>query len=74
MGGSCLAIGCRHFTQNTWWYRGSQQMEAARVATAAAVQRGELPAYPLTPLTPSGTPAVLIGSDQLYFNHFVRQF
>ena len=61
-------------TQNTWWYRGSQQMEAARVATAAAVQRGELPAYPLTPLTPPGTPAVLIGSDQLYFNHFVRQF
>lgn len=60
--------------QNSWWYRGSQQMEAARVATAAAVQRGELPAYPLTPLTPSGTPAVLIGSDQLYFNHFVRQF
>jgi hypothetical protein len=61
-------------TQNTWWYRGSQQMEAARVATAAAVERGELPAYPLTPLTPPGTPAVLIGSDQLYFNHFVRQF
>jgi hypothetical protein len=61
-------------TQNTWWYRGSQQMEAARVATAAVVGRGELPAYPLTPLTPPGTPAVLIGSDQLYFNHFVRQF
>ena len=61
-------------TQNSWWYRGSQQMEAARVATAAVVGRGELPAYPLTPLTPPGTPAVLIGSDQLYFNHFVRQF
>ena len=60
--------------QNSWWYRGAQQMEAARLATADAVQRGELPPYPLTPLTPPGTATALIGPDRLYFNHFERQF
>jgi len=58
----------------SWWYTGSQEIEQARLATAAAVRNGDLPAYPLTPLTPSGTPPELIGPEQAFFNHFTRQY
>jgi len=59
---------------DSWWYTGAQEMEAARLATAAAVRRGEAEPFPLTPLTPVGTPAELISAEQRYFNHFVPQF
>lgn len=59
---------------DAWWYTGAQEMEAARLATAAAVRRGEAEPFPLTPLTPAGTPAELISAEQRYFNHFTPQF
>jgi len=58
----------------TWWYTGSQEIEQARSETAEAVRNGFLPAYPLTPLTPPGTPPELIGPEQAFFNHFTRQY
>lgn len=50
-----------------WWVVGSRNMEAARIATAELVESGQADPYPLTPLTPPGTPAALIGPGQLYF-------
>ena len=50
-----------------WWIIGSRNMEASRIATAALVESGQADPYPLTPFTPPGTPAALIGSGQLYF-------
>jgi hypothetical protein len=52
-----------------WWVRGSEAVERARVETANEVLNGTAPPVPLTPLTPPGTPANLIGSEQLFFNH-----
>ena len=50
-----------------WWVIGSRNVEASRVATAALVESGQADPYPLTPFTPPGTPASLIGAGQLYF-------
>lgn len=58
----------------SWWYTGSQDIEQARLETADAVRQGVLPPYPLTPLTPPGTPPELIGPGQAYFNHFTKQY
>jgi hypothetical protein len=52
-----------------WWVRGSKAVEAARIQSAQAVMNGQADPQPLTPLTPPGTPAALIGSDQLFFDH-----
>lgn len=52
-----------------WWIRGSQTVEAARIQSAQAVLDGKADPQPLTPLTPPGTPAVLIGPEQLFFDH-----
>jgi hypothetical protein len=59
------------WAKSTWWYTGSQDVEQARAETADAVHSGALPPYPLTPLTPPGTPPELIGPGQAFFNHFV---
>jgi hypothetical protein len=60
--------------QDSWWYGGSQEIEQARLQTAEAVRNGALPPYPLTPLTPRGTPPELIGPGQVFFNHFSRVY
>src|SRR5260221_1646891 len=52
-----------------WWVRGSKMVERTRMQSANAVLKGMADPQPLTPLTPPGTPAELIGSDQLYFDH-----
>lgn len=59
---------------NAWWYGGSQDIERARLETEDAVRQGALPPYPLTPLTPPGTPTELIGPGQAFFNHFNPQY
>lgn len=56
-----------------WWVIGSKSMEAARIATADMVNSGQAEPWPLTPFTPPGTPANLIGPDQLYFGHGTYQ-
>jgi hypothetical protein len=56
-----------------WWVIGSKSMEAARIATANLVNSGQAEPWPLTPFTPPGTPANLIGPEQLYFGHGVYQ-
>ena len=56
-----------------WWVIGSKSMEAARIATADMVNSGQAEPWPLTPYTPPGTPANLIGPDQLYFGHGTYQ-
>jgi hypothetical protein len=50
-----------------WWFVAGRNLEAARIATAGLVASGEAEPYPLTPFTPAGTPANLIGDGQLYF-------
>jgi hypothetical protein len=50
-----------------WWAVASRNMEAARIATADLVNSGQAEPFPLTPFTPPGTPANLIGDGQLYF-------
>ncbi len=52
-----------------WWVVGSKTVEEARTRSADDVARGKAEPQPLTPLTPPGTPAYLIGSDQLFFDH-----
>jgi hypothetical protein len=51
------------------WYQDSARMEKNRMATASSVLAGEMEPWPLTPLTPAGTPANLIGDDAIYANH-----
>jgi hypothetical protein len=50
-----------------WWKIGSRNLEASRIATASLVMNGKAEPYPLTPYTPAGTPAALIGPGTLYF-------
>jgi hypothetical protein len=50
-----------------WQVVAARNLEAARSATADLVSGGEDEPFPLTPLTPPGTPAYLIGNGQLYF-------
>jgi hypothetical protein len=52
-----------------WWVKEAEKVERARVETAQRVTAGEWPPYPLTPLTPPGTPAQLIGADSLFMDH-----
>ena len=54
-----------------WWVIGSKSMEAARIATASQVNSGQAEPWPLTPFTPPGTSASLIGPERLYFGHGV---
>jgi uncharacterized membrane protein YgcG len=54
-----------------WWVIGSKSMEAARIATVSQVNSGQAEPWPLTPFTPPGTPASLIGPERLYFGHGV---
>ena len=51
------------------WYQDAALMEKNRIATAASVLAGKMDPWPLTPLTPSGTPVALIGDDAIYANH-----
>ena len=53
-----------------WWLAGSKLTEQARLRSAADVQAGLADPQPLTPLTPPGTPADLVGPDQAYFIHW----
>ncbi len=52
-----------------WWMSDAQQIEQTRQATVQQVLAGELPAQPLTPLTPPGTAASLIADYSLYMEH-----
>ena len=47
--------------------RASKEFEQLRIQTADAVRSGVDEPLPLTPLTPAGTPAELIGPDQAWF-------
>lgn len=53
--------------KKSWQYRDAQNVEAARARDAAAIMAGIAEPYPLTPLTPPGTPAQLVSADTLYF-------
>jgi len=50
-----------------WWTKEAEKVEAAREATAQQVMDGSLQPYPLTPLTPPGTPASLVGTNSVFF-------
>lgn len=52
-----------------WWVKEAEKIERARVETAARVMSGEWQPYPLTPLTPVGTPPQLIGTDSAFMDH-----
>jgi hypothetical protein len=54
-------------TPEPWRVVASRNLEAARIATADLVSSGQAEPFPLTPYTPPGTPANLIGDGQLYF-------
>ena len=55
--------------QYIWWYAEAQKIEKTRVETAQRVMAGEWPPEPLTPLTPPGTPAQLIGADSVFLKN-----
>ncbi len=50
-----------------FWVRASQEFEQLRIQTADLVLSGVDEPIPLTPLTPAGTPAELIGPDRAWF-------
>ena len=50
-----------------WWVKEAQGIEQARQATAQQVMDGTVQPFPLTPFTPSGTPAQLVGTNKVYF-------
>jgi len=50
-----------------FWVRASKEFEQLRIQTADAVRSGVDEPIPLTPLTPAGTPAELIGPDRAWF-------
>jgi hypothetical protein len=52
-----------------WWLQDATDIEQTRMATAQSVLAGEMAPQPLTPLTPPGTPAGLIGPDSVYMEH-----
>jgi hypothetical protein len=54
--------------QYVWWYAEAQKIEKTRLETAQRVMAGEWPPEPLTPLTPPGTPAQLIGANSVFMN------
>jgi len=51
------------------WYQDSLALERARAETVAEVLSGERSPYPLTPLTPPGTPGQLLNQDVIYSDH-----
>ena len=53
----------------TDWYQEAMSIEESRRNTAEAVLAGQMTPWPLTPLTPDGTPANLISKDGLFWNH-----
>ena len=55
--------------QYVWWYAEAQKIEKTRLETASRVMAGEWPPEPLTPLTPPGTPAQLIGADSVFLKN-----
>jgi hypothetical protein len=61
---------------NTDWYQESAGIEVSRKETAQQVLAGEMTPWPLTPLTPAGTPRQLIATDGIFANHmpgFLKQ-
>jgi len=66
-GGSSSTPSTPAAAPEPWWVIPARNVEAARIAMASLVSAGEDPPFPLTPLTPPGTPANLIGPDRLYF-------
>jgi hypothetical protein len=52
-----------------WWLQDAKDIEQTRLATAQSVLAGDMAPQPLTPLTPPGTPAGLIGPDSVYMEH-----
>ena len=52
-----------------YWEAGAQQIEQARMDTADRVLAGQWAAYPLTPLTPSGTDPQLVGTNSVFMDH-----
>jgi hypothetical protein len=54
---------------NADWYQDAAIMEQERRETAQQVLSGEMTPFPLTPLTPPGTPSQLIGDDAIYADH-----
>lgn len=52
-----------------WWLQDAKDIEQTRLATAQSVLAGEMSPQPLTPLTPAGTAAALIGPDSVYMEH-----
>jgi hypothetical protein len=52
--------------QDPWWVTGSKGIEQARIQSRDMVLSGQADPQPLTPLTPAGTPANLIGDGQLF--------
>jgi hypothetical protein len=52
-----------------WWIQEAQKIEHARIETADRVAAGKWPPYPLTPLTPPGTPAQLVSGDSVFMDH-----
>jgi hypothetical protein len=54
---------------NADWYQDAAIMEQERKETAQQVLSGEMTPFPLTPLTPPGTPSQLIGDDAIYADH-----
>ena len=57
-----------------YWYQTSASIEQSRKADAQLILSGEEDPLPLTPLTPAGTPANLIGSEALFANHTCPDF
>ena len=51
------------------WYRESVVVEQKRLDTANDVLAGEMTPLPRTPLTPAGTPEVLLGRGAFFSNH-----
>lgn len=56
------------YTQQ-YWYKESLAIERNRLATANDVLYNGMDALPRTPLTPTDTPAALIGSDTYFSSH-----
>jgi hypothetical protein len=52
-----------------FWLAASEYVENVRRLTAAQVAAGTAEPQSLTPLTPPGTPAALIGNGKSFFNH-----
>jgi hypothetical protein len=54
---------------SAYWYQASADIERKRIQTVQAVLAGQSQPWPLTPLTPAGTPADLIDNDGVFGDH-----